>query len=64
MSSDQEQSEEFSLDNLKRHFENCLSEDGNILDMDKYILGKKLKFIQVYLFSNVSLGPRVLLNNS
>jgi len=49
MSSDQEQSEEFSLDNLKRHFENCLSEDGNILDMDKYILG----YEELYKFLNL-----------
>ena len=32
-------SDEFSLDNLKSHFETCLAEDGSI-SIDKYLLGE------------------------
>ena len=35
--------DEFSLDNLKSHFESCIGEDGSIY-IDKYLLGKKIQF--------------------
>lgn len=42
MSSTSEQdSNDFSLDNLKTCFEKCVGEDGKTLYLDKYILGKK-----------------------
>ena len=34
-------SDGFSLDNLKSHFETCLAEDGSI-SIDKYLLGKPI----------------------
>ena len=34
-------SDDFSLDNLKSHFETCLAEDGSI-SIDKYLLGETI----------------------
>ena len=31
---------EFSLENLKSHFENCVGEDEKSLSVEKYLLGK------------------------
>ena len=39
---------EFSLDNLKSHFETCLAEDGSI-SIDKYLLG----YDELYTFLNL-----------
>ena len=39
---------EFSLDNLKSHFETCLAEDGSI-SIDKYLLG----YDELYKFLNL-----------
>ena len=36
-------SDEFSLDNLKSHFETCLAEDGSI-SIDKYLLGETITY--------------------
>lgn len=41
-------SDEFSLDNLKSHFETCLAEDGSI-SIDKYLLG----YDELYKFLNL-----------
>jgi len=43
-----ENSSEFSLDNLKSHFETCLAEDGSI-SVDKYLLG----YDELYKFLNL-----------
>ena len=36
-------SDDFSLDNLKSHFETCLAEDGSI-SIDKYLLGETITY--------------------
>ena len=39
-------SDEFSLDNLKSHFETCLAEDGSI-SIDKYLLGETIHYFNI-----------------
>ena len=39
-------SDDFSLDNLKSHFETCLAEDGSI-SIDKYLLGETIHYFNI-----------------
>ena len=39
-------SDEFSLDNLKSHFETCLAEDGSI-SIDKSLLGETIHYFNI-----------------
>ena len=41
-------SDNFSLDNLKSHFETCLAEDGSIY-IDKYLLGETIHYFNIWM---------------
>ena len=43
--------DEFSLDNLKSHFESCIGEDGSVY-IDKYLLGKNSISCLLYITMN------------